>query len=422
VPPQYKVLALAAARAGIVVSNLVSVLQDDLPRKHLRKLPDMDADALAPELKLRINSDNKTVYELTHRLVSHHDLTPEFAREWNAGDPKDVCWWPDPDVSYLLLHHAKSGDMRVSEELSDTRLVAEDPSTKAVAIRTRGTRWVSTDSHIVQISSGGQPPCFRIEVTFGPVPQGPADGPMSVRLSSTDAQHPRVAAFEQAIRRFGLVLVPYQRRFGLAPGDGETGSPQADAGYEDRIRAFATQCKARVTALTAINQFDVTSLVRDCELASKKVDDWLITNGTDPGLAARFQQAIKAGGDLAELANDSAMRYWPNPDLQNPTAWQTAPLMLTAVKSGDDMPPVLVLWDIPADVDLRKIKASRHPLARRKSKFWQVVVQRVRNGATHLELKAIDARAKQPTEQNVTQHPGVKTADVQWPTMVKMID
>jgi hypothetical protein len=421
VPPQYKVLALAAARAGIVVSNLVSVLQDDLPRKQLRKLPDTDADALAPELKLLISSNNKTVYELTHRLVSHHDLTPEFAREWNAGDPKDVCWWPDPDVSYLLLHHAKSGDMRVSEELSDIRLVAEDPSTKAVAVRTRGTRWVSTDSHIVQISSGGQPPSFHIEVTFGPVPQGPADGSMSVRLSSTDVQHPQAAAFEQTIRRIGLVLVPYQRRFGLAPGDGETGSPQADAGYEERIRAFATQCKARVTALTAIKRFDVTLLVRDCEVAGKKVDDWLITNGADLGLAARFQQAIQTGGELAELASDSALRYWPKPDPQSPAAWLSAPLVLTAVEA-DDMPPVLVLWDIPADVDLSNIKATRHPLARRKSKFWQVVVQRIRSGATHLELKAIDARAKQPTDQSVTEHPGVKAADVQWPTMVKMID
>lgn len=403
VAPQYKVLAVAAARAGIVVSELVSVLQDDLPRRALRTL-DSTAE-LAPTLSLEIGEHNETLYRLEHRLLSHHDLTPQAAREWDTPDPRDVRWWPDPDISYQLLYHASSGAIQLSEELSDTRLVAEDPATAAVAVRCRGTRWTSTEQTLMA-QSVVDSATFRITLTYAPL----ARGLTSLLWLPGYSANP---SFESAITRIGRVLAAHERSFGL-----EQGAAESESDYEARIIGFARQCRAQAARLKLCGKFDASELLGDCRMAGKRVVRWLKDNGAGAGLAARFTLAISTG-ELVDLVANRPLRYWPRPATGLP-AWEPGPLQLTPVPTPAHMPEVLMLWDIPVDSEVDAIVASGHELAKVDSRFWQLLVQRLRGNAGRLELRAVDARAKWPGE-TATQHPGVTSVAVQWPQLVTMI-
>ncbi|MDU9393321.1 hypothetical protein [Pseudomonas sp. zfem002] len=397
IAPQYKVLAVAAARAGIVVSELVSALQDDLPRRSLRTLD--SAQALLPTLSLVPGAHGETLYRLSHRLLSHHDLTPEVARERRSGGPQDVCWWPDPDISYQLHFQASSAGMRLSEELSDTRLVAEDATTAAVAVRCRGARWTTADS-LPRIDSNPVPRAFQLVVDFRPL--------AAWRATLALAGRPEYdAPFEQAIVRFARVLRLNQRYFALQKAATET-----DVDYAARIVAFPEACKALASRLEASARFDSGELLDDCRMAGERVARWLEQNGGAVDWPALFSQAVAAGA-LADL-DAPALRCWPRPDPALPE-WDPAPLYLRDA----DMADILCLWDIPVDREIDAIVASGHALAAQGSRFWQLLVQRLNGGSASLELRAIDARANWSAQ--MAQHPGVMAVAVQWPKLVKMI-
>ncbi|MDD1015187.1 hypothetical protein [Pseudomonas rubra] len=403
VAPHYKVLAVAAARAGIVVSELVSVLQDDLPRRALRTLD--NAKKLAPILSLKVGKNNETLYLLSHRLLSHHDLTPQAAREWDSEDPRDVRWWPDPDISYQLLYHAPSGATLLSEELSNTGLVAEDPATAAVAVRCRGTRWTSIGEPDLVLSSPDQG-TFSLTVTYAPI----LTDLMSMQWLPAYSSN---LLFERAISRIGRVLAAHERSFGL-----EQRALESESDYEARILGFPSQFGQQAVWFKFHGKFDTSELLGDCLMVGERVEQWLKDNGTGADLAARFTQAIRTG-NLIDLTAIKPLRYWPRSASGLP-AWEAGPLQLTPVPTPAGMPEVLILWDIPIDSEIDALLASGHELTKVNSRFWQLLVQRLRGNAGRLELRAVDARATWPGETQ-TQHPGVTSVAVQWPKLVTMI-
>ncbi|MNC21699.1 hypothetical protein D3C75_696830 [compost metagenome] len=314
-------------------------------------------------------------------------------------------WWPDPDISYQLLYHAPSGATLLSEELSNTGLVAEDPATAAVAVRCRGSRWTSIGEPVLILSSPDQG-TFSLTVTYAPI----LTDLMSMQW------HPAYSSnllFERAITRIGRVLAAHERSFGL-----EQRALESESAYEARIIDFPRQCGKQAVWFKFYGKFDTSELLGDCLMAGKRVGQWLKDNDTGADLAARFTQAIRTG-DLVDLTAIRALRYWPRSASGLP-AWEAGPLQLTPVPTPADMPEVLILWDIPIDSEIDALVASGHELAKVNSRFWQLLVQRLCGNAGRLELRAVDARAKWPGETE-KQHPGVTSVAVQWPKFVTMI-
>lgn len=418
VPPHYKVVVLAAARAGIVVSNVVSMVQDDLPRRALRDLltlPPSEANPLAPSLAIVRSDDGRAVYKLEHRLVSHHDLTPPQARQWNTADPDDICWWPDPDVSYQLLHES-TGSTIVSEEISDTRLVADGaPGAKPVIVRARGTRWkAKAEPHIAEAGSGAAARRFVLRLEYTPIEAGPAAGTTAVGLSEDDLIDPHLPAFAVAIEPFGLVIAAGKRSFGLARMIDES-----DEDYENRVKGYVAACTALKQRLHDAS-FDTAPLTQDADLAIEVLGDWLAAHPeTGAAWLALFEQALQQPGELKDLADDASLRYVPA-GLQE-TVEELHPLRFDDEPSAAPLPPVLLLFDVPADDELNAIRQSGHPLAERNSRFWKAVAQRISGGATRLRLKAVDGRARPPAGGNLP-HPGIAAEDVAWPEAMAMVD
>jgi hypothetical protein len=418
VPPHYKVVVLAAARAGIVVSNVVSMVQDDLPRRALRDLPTLppsEANPLAPSLAIVRSDDGRAVYKLEHRLVSHHDLTPPQARQWNTADPDDICWWPDPDVSYQLLHES-TGSTIVSEEISDTRLVADGaPGAKPVIVRARGTRWkAKAEPHLAEAGSGAAARRFVLRLEYTPIEAGPAAGTTAVGLSEDDLVHTQLGAFAQSISPFGLVVAACRRSFGLSRAIDES-----DEDYENRVKGYVAACRALKQRLHNA-PFDTAPLTQDADLAIEVLGDWLAAHPeTGAAWLALFEQALQQPGELKDLADDASLRYVPA-GLQE-TVEELHPLRFDDEPSAAPLPPVLLLFDVPADDELNAIRQSGHPLAERNSRFWKAVAQRISGGATRLRLKAVDGRARPPAGGNLP-HPGIAAEDVAWPVAMAMVD
>ncbi|MCK6375931.1 MAG: hypothetical protein L6Q69_17795, partial [Zoogloea sp.] len=417
VPPHYKLVVLAAARAGIVVSNVVSMVQDDLPRRALRDLntlPPAKNQPLAPSLAIERSSDGKAVYQLEHRLVSHHDLTPQQARQWNTGGRDDICWWPDPDVSYQLLHET-TGATIVIEEVSDTRLVADGADDAApVVVRARGTRWkAKANPRVAEAGSGMDSRRFVLRVEYTPIKDGPADATTTLGLSEADLVNARLPNFAAAIKPFGRVLAARKRSFDLArKGDESHGD------YENRIKGYAAACEALKDRLKKA-RFETVPLTQDADLAIKMLGDWLAANpGTGASWLAEFEQALQQG-ELKGLTDDASLRYVPA-GLQE-TAGELHPLRFDDEPSPMPLGPVLLLFDVPADAELDAIVKSGHPLTKHNSRFWKAVAQRISGGATRLRLKAVDGRARPPTDSKLP-HPGIAAEDVAWPQAMAMVD
>ncbi len=158
IPPHYRMVAFAAARAGIVTSDIVTAIVDDLPRRNLTRSDDEAKKLLGcPTLCLvRREPGTSALLSLSHRLVSHADLTTDVGQRWIGQSPRDVAWWPDPDVVYSIVRRTPTDlaprdnpqkRLFAEEEDVEIRLVpqaAENTDTSRIAPvvwRARGPRF-----------------------------------------------------------------------------------------------------------------------------------------------------------------------------------------------------------------------------------------------------------------------------------------
>lgn len=429
-PPHYRMLALAVARAGVVVSDISAVVQDDLPRKPLRGQEEVlkTGGECKPQLELVASGNESTRYRLRHRMVSHADLTPDFAKGWFEHNQKneDVAWWPDPDVVYTLSHKWQQADGGVVvDEDAEIRLLAHanGGETEPVIVRTRGVRWqVAADASAIQtinirreMSSATDLPEFVLETHM--LAREENNPPMV--LSLTDAEKgtdlEMLKKFDHAIHRIGLLLAPHTLKFDFDMAAGET-----EAQYLERMKTIsATFNTSRQTLLSDYaKKFDVAALQNDYRLVCDAIGKWFQRDDGRAGIKQRFDKW------LAEPAQDGIRSYGKGDITGKITRmWPMWPLAATLpeLQIGDPIADTVVLrmWDVPADTDVPVIKACGLPLVQPNSRFWQLLKQRI-TADGDLVLRAVDSRAaySQDTGAAIRVADGVVSTEVAWPAWI----
>jgi hypothetical protein len=427
-PPQYKLAVAAVARAGIVVSNPVVAIQDDLPRAEIWKndKPGEDPHKLQPRLRL-VRGDEKeakTKFVISHRLFSHFDLTPKHAEDWNKPDDKnDVCWLPDPDVSYLLLHKTTTGSSTVTEELAEVRLVAEGgDDSKEVMVRTRGARWTTENVALPSIERMNDK-FFFLEVTYAKKSETKLTlSVSSVEVADTDLNR----KFSDSIKRFGRLAIGYKSEFNWKIGDGEDGPC-----YENRIKSYKNSLNDLIEKLKSLDKSEPPKenpslnfelgLLKNAyayfESANSALSDWIVADEENDSdhFSTRFGAALNSDPQLKAVIDTSFEIYLCLDGKYNNLLNST---MLDNVEDEKYIPPFVYLWDLPIDDEIDLVLNSNHPLALKNSNYWKAIASQVYSGATEIELKAIDARAKMPAQGD---HLGIYKIPVVWPLMEKIV-
>jgi hypothetical protein len=157
-PAAYRVILLSTALAGIVVSKVVPVALNEMPRKKLT-----EGTLGAPHWEVVKGAATRQV--VVHwRLVSHRDVSVEESLLWLEGN-NHIGYWPDPDVSYSVLRCAGStATSYLEEEDATVRLMGStSQGSKPLEVRARGNRFTAPDGPAVA-SSGATKPQFKCSV------------------------------------------------------------------------------------------------------------------------------------------------------------------------------------------------------------------------------------------------------------------
>lgn len=396
IPPHYRMLAMAVARAGVVVSNISFTMQDDLPRKPLRgQNTVLHLQDQGPRVELVANAAGETEYKLCHRMVSHADLTPDYARHWfDQANKEEIAWWPDPDVVYAVQHHCKQGSDLFIDEDAEIRLIASKER-EPILVRARGVRWQAAQTPVLIQAQLQQSPSpkdapwlFSLTTQF----QRHKDSktPFSLALTKDEVGDDlaNLTAFDTSIMRFGIVLVSLPLTFNLLRLQiGPNQEPEQD--YINRMKALVTEInEPRQRLFEAFESiFDTRQLKEDYAYVCRTVSEWFANQVFDQGVAQRFS-------DWANLPEQAKIKRYL--DGLETRLWPVNRAMLPELEQpADILNSQFLLWlrDTPVDDEIEKIVDSALPLVAPESRFWQLVRQRITGGAD-LYLRAVDSRAK----------------------------
>jgi hypothetical protein len=427
-PPHYRVTALAVARAGLVVSNVVSAVQDDTPR---RKLQGRESEELLDSPAIKIERDKNadgsgkiaTIRLTGLRLVAHADLTVEGAWPWIATDPdpeqarKDIVWWPDPNVTYTLLRHGTATaepppDQKPSlmeEEDAVVQLVArpdaqaeQEATPVPIVVRCRGPRYEPKQE--VPLQPGQEP-------TPAQVPGWPA-------VTTTEIQKVFGSGSSKAGREFRLSFALEPRANGLikeqtaryAPKD-----PPDDSVRDEFNKAAEGFAKIRAERqLTLVVKFDgvhdvdaVKQHFADAASALATAADSLDTTDKDNVVVANALRGMAA--NLTAEANAIASTA-PLPDL---TRWHlprnAVVALVTSKADGEILTPidsaamslamsrtnaeVLTVFDVPTEEEADAVLAlDKHPFGKRGGALWRLCRERLLGAADGFRIRAVDRR------------------------------
>lgn len=403
-PPHYQGAVLAVARAGIVVSNISTVVQDDFAREPVAS---KWTDALInPQLTIEREDSNSAHFLLKHRLLSHWDLTPEAAQTFNPTNEIDVAWWPDPDVIYNVIHEAEAAGKKIREELLEVRLGAHDVAKEPypVVVRARGGRWISdpvSDAHQITHVSDDNKTTFSIEVHAKPKDSAP----ISLRLEDADIKDDNFQTFAKNLTPFATTLVWRSRTYELVIRNDELPADYA-ARLKDALKSTSNQKEVvknmpkGVTNKPLVIEIEdlVNTLKNWFELNNNKSDEEkgrLLDNEVHNGDLMRFMKAAKV--------------LWPavNHDVEQGL------LALADEGNGGQ----ILIWDIPSGAEADALLKIQHRLAHKDSAFWQIVVQRITGGAEKLILRCVDARGPATGKGDVS----VGEIEILWPDFVNNV-
>jgi hypothetical protein len=410
-PSHYKAIALASQRGGIVVSEVTTVVADDLPRAPLagRTEPLFPADSV--KLELRRDAEGQPVrLVVRHPLVSHAQLTTAAASIWIEGAKKDdVDQWPDPDCVYVISRCLKRGEgpVEMQEEDADVSLVAwgdaNAPSAPIVA-RALGTRYGVAAGPAVFTTVDGDTRTFFMETAL--VPKAPAVESEHAGKGEygTAAQ---IEAFN-ALAAFAAILTPHQLRIDFAPQDAESAQV-----YLARLQALPA---ALLTSVQAIEDALATQPFRwnsGAVVAAMR--------GRIAGLQFRIA-ALSATNHTAATLRDAAGfpvavtgPWLKEKELPKLSAAGADVSPWEPMQKLDDAPGTsLVVWDLATQQEIDAIRAADvPPLAKQRGgRLYRMLARRILGGANAFSLRVVDGRARIGAGQLA---PGVVDVRVQLP-------
>jgi len=411
IPPHYRLVSLASQRAGIVVSDIATVVQDGMPRRELK------GQDLLKGAKLTIErdagADGKRIrLMLEHPLVSHADLTPMEADSWlRHGKEDDVCWWPDPDVMYLLSRRiGKPEKFDLEEEDADIKLTAFGESASdnnnPVVVRALGDRYDVVDQLqggkkpiMVVTSVDGQNRSFKLRTSLGLQRMEL----IRKRLAKTQfGTLDQISKFNELAATFAAILTPHALTIDFLPLDSETADAKA---YFERLKTkLPTELgKDIAEKLEKIEQpwfrKDLTAPARGLLAA---LDQWIKTTGQeliDKGTTDPVVLRKSAGFPFPfRLVSPWNRRVTLDKPLKNAEAAGAVVGTWTEVAEADlekEPGTYLVAFDLAADAEIKTITdaaATVSPVGQKGELLYQLLAQRITDSGRSFWLKAVDQR------------------------------
>jgi hypothetical protein len=400
--PHYRYKALATARAGVVVSNVVVATQDETPRKPL-KLYDTDADRPkllgSPKISI-VRVDNQSVVRLSGlRMTTHADIAeqPAFNAWLEHAGKDDVAWWPDPEVTYTLLLRGGTENAQVDDE---TAVVAAVPTQASgqqgeapLALRCRGQRFDKRGEPAVAASEEPRaaPPRPRFELSFDLTRKQTA--PLRARAVNADRGKRNnlrgaTAGYAEILEELGFVVT-------------------ADAKLE------ADDIKRQAEAAAGL----LEKIVNDA-----KGDDNAEARAATNAYKEIAERAAVPGADLDPLLNDLRRArkgaVFSSVDLR--AEFEDGKAKVSLKSNNVDY---LTLKNLPPDDKIAEIKASGHPLAdARNGALWRLARDMLMGGDRAFWVRAVDARnaiAAPPASGASWSAPGVIEIEVALPAWPK---
>ncbi len=417
VPPHYKIVALASERAGVVVSDVTTVVQDDLPRRPLASR-ESDLFPVKPAATL-VKAGETARLQISHRLLSHQDLTPAGAAGWITKKPNDVAWWPDPDVVYALSRrgNAEGETNTYIEEDAEIKLIPIPPietnTPVPVVLNARGTRYaaVAGSQPIVSTIKTDERRDFTMSASLVPAAEADATKLPIERWKLTATEHgtlDQIKAFNKDALRFAMILTPHRLTIDLPVG-AETAQE-----YVDRLTTLRDQLRAGVTDHQG--EFEErrfqSGLLPALEAIVGALSAW-ITNDSAAAIAAG-----KTPAQLRTLAGlpfptDAEQRWsWPL-DHPFPFSVNVGTLQLAALAIDAKFEAYLVLSRIASDQEVAAVAASGPPVAAAGGRLQQRLAERIMGDKRTLYLRMIDGRARIVPGKPET--PGVVEIEVKLP-------
>jgi hypothetical protein len=206
-PHHLRVTALAAARAGAVVSEISYVTQRDfhfeLPHdlaRRRRPTNDAPSEETIPEPQWTLEAINNKTYLCFHiSALSYADLMPKETFALWVANGADVALWPDPGVVYSLIRESKSSSGNVFEVEAEIFSTVPDSADvkRPLALRARGPSWRPPDFDVkIDKVSNSDAPLFALTACLEPVA-------VSRRIAFTDPSDPNTwIAFRNAAGAF----------------------------------------------------------------------------------------------------------------------------------------------------------------------------------------------------------------------------
>jgi hypothetical protein len=379
------------ARAGIVVSRVVTAVQDATPRRGLAPW------GATPTLSIGdIGADFQTV-QITFPMVSHMDLMEEhLAEDWKANSPpEDVVWWPDPDVTYTLLrYHGDASAPAIEEEDAVVRLVAAKDAGDPVVVRCRGTRFDAGDADVASHAAGGGR-SFHLTFSLKVRKEGADAGVQRLRLTAAEAEAGAevVKAFNGAGSGVARIFWPLAVE---VQADCTNVQPASLQEYlrraADRLEGIAGAAQPRPpdAVLGAIKKIAAEMRTEADQVDAAHVDGKVLAN---LGRMRRERLECDSKFEFTSSVEDPAIRIEIKP-----------------------VEGYLELTALPSDDVVKRWKASLHPVANDSGRLWGMCRERLLGAATGILIRAVDTRNALPvTIGDKLTIPGEATAVVRLP-------
>lgn len=412
-PPHYKVIALAAERAGVVVSDVAKVVQEEQPRRPLAK---REAELFPVQVTVALSRDiddgsgkKQVRLELTHDLISHALLTTKRAEKWlGHGKKDDVCWWPDPDVIYSLLRRG-AGKEEQDAEIKLVAAVEDDTGDvkkrRPVVLRVLGPMYVAVEKggrqQIIltsKASDDGAKRTFTLKTSLMLRPE------KTIRLDThgitrtESGSNSDIEKFNEKTALFAAILTAHKFTFDLAVESGDTVTT-----YVARLKPLRDALEKGAAALVKLKEKDLPwideTFAADLRIAVAKIDAAITANPSSID-------------DLRALAELPLVRttVWRRPDKL------PADLLMDQVKFVDsgEGAPTLAVWDMAADDEIKKLKAAGVPASKDGARLYKMLARRLVGEAKGFFLQATDARARITMDRDgkPTGTPGVATVPI----------